>query len=53
MDDSENKNEFMLFIRSIFPVIKVIYILWFYTLFSRTLSRPEDPLEAEELEPNN
>ena len=36
----------------IFPVIKVKYILWFYKLCSRTLSRPEDPLRVEELEPN-
>ena len=36
----------------IFPVIKVKYILWFYKLYSRTLSRPEDPLRVEELEPN-
>ena len=34
------------------PVIKVKYILWFYKLYSRTLSRPEDPLRVEELEPN-
>ena len=33
-------------------VIKVKYILWFYKLYSRTLSRPEDPLRVEELEPN-
>ena len=34
------------------PVIKVKYILWFYTFYSHTLSRPEDPLRVEELEPN-
>ena len=34
------------------PVIKVKYILWFYKFCSRTLSRPEDPLRVEELEPN-
>ena len=36
----------------LFPVIKVKYILWFYTFYSHTLSRPEDPLRVEELEPN-
>ena len=38
--------------KMVFLVIKVKYILWFYKLYSRTLSRPEDPLRVEELEPN-